>query len=116
MLPVHEQSPPIQLNDEGDALIAGTRVRLETIVTAFRRGDSPEQIVDSFDSLSLAHVYRVIAYYLEHQAEVDAYINSQRQAAQQVQQMIETNRPEMLAARTRLLAKKRVKPHAPAGG
>jgi len=54
--------------------ITGTRVSLDSVVYAFLNGVSPESIVDSFPALTLEQVYGAIAYYLAHQAEVDAYL------------------------------------------
>jgi uncharacterized protein (DUF433 family) len=52
--------------------ITGTRGLLDSVVYAFLNGVSPESIVDSFPALTLEHVYGAIAYYLAHQAEIDA--------------------------------------------
>jgi uncharacterized protein (DUF433 family) len=54
--------------------ITGTRVSLDSVVYAFLNGVSPEGIVDSFPALTLEQVYGAIAFYLAHQAEVDAYL------------------------------------------
>ena len=54
--------------------VAGTRVSLDSLVYAFRAGESPETIQQQFPSLSLEQVYGAIAFYLGHQAEVDANI------------------------------------------
>jgi uncharacterized protein (DUF433 family) len=54
--------------------IKGTRVALDSIVYKFQQGRSPESIQDSFPALSLSQVYAAIAYYLDHQAELDAYL------------------------------------------
>jgi uncharacterized protein (DUF433 family) len=54
--------------------VTGTRVSLDSVVYAFVNGASPESIVDSFPALTLEQVYGAIAYYLAHQAEVDAYL------------------------------------------
>lgn len=34
----------------------------------------PEQIVNDFDTLTLADVYAAISYYLQHRQEVDSYL------------------------------------------
>jgi uncharacterized protein (DUF433 family) len=57
--------------------IAGTRVSVDSVVHAFWRGSTPEQIVQDYEALSLAQVYGVIHYYLTHRAEVDAYLKKQ---------------------------------------
>lgn len=54
--------------------IKGTRVALDSIIYKFRQGRSPEAIQDAFPALSLSQVYAAIAYYLDHQAELDAYL------------------------------------------
>ncbi|HEX4949040.1 MAG TPA: DUF433 domain-containing protein [Blastocatellia bacterium] len=54
--------------------IKGTRVALDSIIYKFQQGRSPEAIQDAFPALSLSQVYAAIAYYLDHQAELDAYL------------------------------------------
>lgn len=54
--------------------IVGTRISLDSVVYAFRRGDSPETICQNFELLSLEQVYGAIVYYLAHQAEIDGYL------------------------------------------
>ena len=63
----------------GGYYIAGTRVSLDSIVYAFRAGESPETIRQNFASLTLEQVYGAIAFYLAHQAEVDANIRAGEQ-------------------------------------
>lgn len=65
---------PLRLDETGRWRVANTRIPIETVIIAFQQGSSPEQIVEDFDVLQLAHVYQIVGYYLEHQAEVDDYI------------------------------------------
>jgi len=60
---------------EGGLYVAGTRVSLDSIVYAFRRGEAPETICQNFELLTLEEVYGAIAHYLGHQAEIDAYLS-----------------------------------------
>jgi uncharacterized protein (DUF433 family) len=62
---------------DGGYYITGTRVSLDSIVHAFRRGESPETICQNFEVLSLEEVYGSIAYYLGNQISVDAYLSTQ---------------------------------------
>jgi len=62
---------------ERNYYIAGTRVSLDSIVHAFRRGESPETICQNFEVLRLEEVYGAITYYLANQAEIDAYLVGQ---------------------------------------
>lgn len=58
---------------DGNYYVAGTRVSLDSIVHAFRRGESPETICQNFEVLQLEEVYGAIAHYLANQPAVDAY-------------------------------------------
>lgn len=69
MLPA---SPYIDQQD-GACRVAGTRVSLASVITGFQQGESPEEIVRSFPTLTLARVYGAIAYYLDHQQRIDDY-------------------------------------------
>lgn len=106
VLQIQAETAPIELNADGVALVGGTRVRLETVIAAFHNGDSAEQVVDDFDVLSLADVYAVFSYYLNHREEVDAYIRQQQAAAEQVRRTIEANQPQMFSLRARLIERK----------
>ena len=59
---------------EGAYRIAGTRVSLDSVVYAFRRGASPESIQRSFPALTLEQIYGAITFYLAHREEVDQYL------------------------------------------
>jgi uncharacterized protein (DUF433 family) len=61
----------------GSYYVAGSRVSLDSIVHAFRQGDSPETIAQNFELLSLGEIYGAIAYYLANQPEIDDYLVSQ---------------------------------------
>jgi uncharacterized protein (DUF433 family) len=58
----------------GGFYVAGARVSLDSIVYAFKSGDSPETIRENFASLTLGQVYGAIAFYLSHSDEIDRNI------------------------------------------
>jgi len=62
---------------DGNYYVAGTRISLDSIVHAFRRGESAETICMNFDLLHLEEVYGAIAYYLANQPCVDLYLMEQ---------------------------------------
>ena len=66
-------------NSEGVFLIGGTRVTLDTVISAFNEGATAEEIVHQYPSLTLADVYAVIGYYLRHRSEVDSYVRAREQ-------------------------------------
>jgi uncharacterized protein (DUF433 family) len=58
--------------------VAGTRIGLDVIVHEFESGKSPESILQShFPIGSLAKVYGVITFILEHPEEIRAYLTDQ---------------------------------------
>ena len=63
---------------EGKTCIAGTRVGLDTLVYAYRRGKTPEALLEAFPSIgSLPRVHGVIAFILEHPQFIDSYLREQ---------------------------------------
>lgn len=58
---------------EDEYYVTHTRVPVGVIIAAWKRNPSPEDIVDQFPSLSLADVYGVVSYYLDHRPEMDAH-------------------------------------------
>lgn len=95
---------PLVRDGTGRLMVDGTRVPLDTLVAAFTLGRSPEAIHESFDTVPLADVYAILAYYLRHRAEVEAYLAAQERDAAQLQARIEAeHRQEGL--RAKLLAR-----------
>ena len=59
----------------GGYYVTGTRVSVDSVVYAFRRGESPETILEHFPAInSLAKVYGVIAFALDNPQELDDYL------------------------------------------
>ena len=59
---------------EGGYWIQGTRISLDSVVYAFKRGTAPESIKRSFPLLSLEEIYGAITFYLSHEQEIDTYL------------------------------------------
>ncbi|MGO4880042.1 MAG: DUF433 domain-containing protein [Bryobacteraceae bacterium] len=77
---------------EGQYLVGGTRVSLDSLVYLFREGVSAESMVDSYPALTLEQVHGALAFYLGNQKEIDAYLAAgQRIAESQHQQSRQTN-------------------------
>ena len=64
---------------QGVYYVRGTRISLDPIVYAFLEGCSPESIREDFEGLTLANVYGVVAYYLDHQGDIDGYLLRRRE-------------------------------------
>ena len=54
--------------------LRGHRIGLEHVIEAYKEGETPEQIAAYYKSLSLEHIYTVIAYYLHNRDDVEAYL------------------------------------------
>ena len=95
----------IEQRDEG-YWVAGSRVSLDSLVYAFRRGASPETIQRSFPILTLEQVYGALTFYLSHQAEVDAYLKTaeaEYEAARQANhEQLRLQQPGLYAKLTRI--------------
>jgi uncharacterized protein (DUF433 family) len=75
---------PIHQNADGAMLVGSTRVTLDTVVAAFQLGAAAEEIALRYSLLKLADVYAAIGYYLQHQAEVEEYLQQRQQSAAEV--------------------------------
>ena len=79
---------------DGAYRIAGTRVSLDSVVYAFRRGASPESIQRSFPLLTLEQIYGAIAFYLAHAEEVDRYLSAGEEEFEEMRRAAREARPE----------------------
>lgn len=60
--------------------LAGHRIGLRHIVELYTDGYTPEMLHEHFPTVPLALVHKVIAFYLENRAEVDASVRQSREA------------------------------------
>jgi uncharacterized protein (DUF433 family) len=100
------ESKPVPLRtDEGGAVrVGGTRVTLDTVVTAFQQGATPEEIGQQYPSLRLADIYAVIWYYLQHRPEVEGYLRERGKEAERIRREMES-RFTPTGVRERLMAR-----------
>lgn len=101
------EPPPLAIDADGVVRIGKTRVTLDTVVTVFKQGATPEEIVQQLPSLDLANVYAVVGFYLKHVEDVETYLQQRRQKAAEVRQQNEA-RFEPHGLRDRLLARRAV--------
>jgi uncharacterized protein (DUF433 family) len=65
----------IEIDEQGVAWISYTKVKvMEVAIDKLVHGSSPEDIHFQYPHLSLAQVYAALAYYYEHQNELDSEI------------------------------------------
>ena len=103
-LTVEPQPIPLTTSPEGVVRVQGTRVPLETVVRAFHQGATPEEIAQDFPTVTLAQVYAVLAFYLAHRNEVDAYV-TERAAVSDAARAAHEARVNPVGLRARLLAR-----------
>jgi len=89
-----EERRPMYLEDyfeiltPDDIRISGTRVGIEIVLYEYiHRGQTPEQIAERFDALTLEQVYATILYYLRDRESVSAYITTWLEYGEQARAM-----------------------------
>ncbi len=103
LLPLKAESPPLRVDEGGVVRIGKSRISLDLVVEQYENGTTPEDIVRAYDTLELADVHAVVAYYLRHKVEVLAYLKKRGEEAAAMQARIETEHPRV--GRADLLAR-----------
>lgn len=92
---------------DGHIHITGHRIGLQDLVYFYNEGQSPEGLCEMFPTLSLAIIHKVIAFYLENLADVDAYVAAE-DAEVAKQRALAPRGPDAQELRRRLAAKQKV--------
>ena len=100
------EAPPLREDTDGVLRVGSSRVLLELVIHAFQDGATPETIVQRYETLTLPDVYAVVAYYLRHRAEVDAYLHRREAAAAESKRRIDADQGDLGDVRARLLARR----------
>ncbi len=70
----------------GKPCVTGTRIRIWDIhVWHNMRGRSPAEIVECYPQLTLSQVYAALAYYLDHQQEIDSQMKEAERFVEEMQ-------------------------------
>jgi uncharacterized protein (DUF433 family) len=99
------QPPPMEMDEDGVVRVGGTRVRLDTIITAYNNGCGAEGILLKYPSLTLTDIYAVITYYLWNRPEVELYLARRQKEIEEAHREIEERFPSQ-GVRERLLARR----------
>jgi uncharacterized protein (DUF433 family) len=59
---------------DGNLYVGSSRVTLDSVIVPWQAGQTPEAIHADFPTIPLSDIYGAIAYYLEHRAELDAWL------------------------------------------
>lgn len=75
---MHAALPDFLTQDpDGFVRVAGHRIGLHHVVRTYNDGYSPEMLLGEYPTLSLSSIHKLIAFYLDHREEVDAYAAEQ---------------------------------------
>lgn len=80
--------------------IAGTRIKVKLLATYVQQGHNSQQIQQAMPHLSLAQIHAALAYYYDHQSEID----EENRRAEEISQA-HANSPEQRAFVAKLLAR-----------
>ncbi len=83
----------IEYRDSG-YWIKEKRVSLDSVVYQWRDGLSPETIRECYPVLSLKEIYGAISFYLDHQSEIDEYLQQAEVEEIEIRQRIRDLYPE----------------------
>jgi len=93
-------TPHISLDEQGRAWIDDANVKvIEIALDHIAYGWTAEAIQENHPGLTLAQVYAALAWYYDHQAELDAEIEGQ---SERLQELRATVKPSPLARRALL--------------
>jgi uncharacterized protein (DUF433 family) len=104
---IQPEAPPLHQDASGALRVGASRVLVELVIRAFQDGATPEAIAQRYPTATLADIYAVIAYYLRHRQELEAYLAEREQQAQEVRQRIERHQGDLADLRRRILAGQR---------
>jgi uncharacterized protein (DUF433 family) len=65
----------------GQPVVAGTRIRVATVLSCYRQGMGVEEIVQQYANLRPADVHDALAYAYEHLDEIEADLTADEEAA-----------------------------------
>lgn len=99
------EPPPLRRDGAGALRVGHSHVLLELVIRAFEDGATPEAIAQRYPTAALQDIYAVIAYYLRHRADIEAYLAEREQQAREVRQRIEGLQGDLAELRGRLLAR-----------
>lgn len=77
----------------GQPVVAGTRIRVATILGCYRDGMRVEEIVQQYPTLKPADVHDALAYAYDHLHEIEADLAGDDEAIVKAEMMSAQNRP-----------------------
>ena len=84
-------SPPLVADKHGVVRVGGSRVTLDTVISAYKMGFNVEDIVEDYDTLKLEDARFAIDYYNTHTPMVEKYLRECEEAAAHARAKIDTS-------------------------
>jgi uncharacterized protein (DUF433 family) len=100
---------PLREEPSGVLRVGKSHVLLELVLHAFKAGATPESIVQSYDTLSLADVYAVLSRYLADAGPFEEYLRLREESAAETRRMIEAVQGPQGNLRATLMARAKAK-------
>jgi uncharacterized protein (DUF433 family) len=76
----------IQLDGQGTPILEGTSMKVVELVTAVKSyGWTPEELLQNYPHITLSKIYSALAYYWDHQSDIDIEIERRDEYAAQLQ-------------------------------
>lgn len=96
-----------------DIRLRGSRIGIETILYEYiDRGCSPEEIAQTYPSLTLEQVYATILYYLQNQESVSAYLQNWVEHGRKMREQQRLNPPPVSEKFKKLRAERKAQQNA----
>lgn len=92
---------------DGNLYVGPSRVTLDSIIVAWQMGQTPEAIHDDFPTVPQSDIYGAIAYYLEHQIELDRWLREGEEQYEAQRAAAQAADPEFYARMRQRLAEAR---------
>lgn len=88
----------------GEPIIMGTRTSIRAIVGLWRMGIMPEEIISHLPHLTLAQVFDALSFYLDHQLEINEYIERNQVPDELVHPSVKVNNQNDMQALDSMIA------------
>jgi uncharacterized protein (DUF433 family) len=106
---MQDENAYVEMRDDRYA-VRGHRVPLTALAALWRDGASPETIRENYPSLTMAQILGSLAFYLEHQEEIDSHVLEDEATFQRLRAEDQATHPDRVAEWQRRLAAVRARP------
>ncbi|MBE9126501.1 MULTISPECIES: DUF433 domain-containing protein [unclassified Coleofasciculus] len=97
----------------GDIRLKGSRIGIETILYEYiDRGHTPEEIAQTYTTLTLEQVYATILYYLQNKETISAYMKNWIEHGHRMREQQRLNSPPVSEKLRQLRAERKAKKQA----